>query len=158
MPFSTGLLHLCALELAAAGHFALLSKISQENESLQSCYRYVCLSTSSKFERKMKMVRRHVSIYAEGQERTLGGVLMGGRKKPLNLAWAVGHEGILQQHLLCEHEEYYWKRDQWDYKQRMSSRFWSSSLLETQPFTSLQIPLAFSYCDVQTASEYQHLA
>lgn len=47
---------------------------------------HVCLSTSSKFERKMKMVRRHVSIYAEGQERTLGRVLMGGRKKPLNLA------------------------------------------------------------------------
>ena len=82
-PCSAGLLHLSALELAAVGHLALLSKISQENEGLQSCYRYVCLSTSSKFERRMKMVGRHVSTYAEGQERTLSRVLKGGRKKPL---------------------------------------------------------------------------
>jgi len=84
-PCSAGLLHLSDLELAAVGHFALLSKITKENEGLQSCCRYACLFTSSRFARRMKTVRRHTSTYAEHEERTLGRVLKGGRKKPLKL-------------------------------------------------------------------------
>lgn len=100
MPCSAGLLHLSALKLATVGHFTLSSKIAQENEGLQLCYRSVCLSTSSKLEGRMRMVRKHVSTYAEGQERTLARVLKGGGKKPLKLRRAAQYEGILQQHLL----------------------------------------------------------
>lgn len=154
MPCSAGLLHFSALKLATVGHSALSSKIAQENEGLQLCYRSVCLSTSSKFEGRMRMVRMHVSTYAEGQERTLGRVLKGGGKKPLKLRWAAQYEGILQQHLLRGQN---W-REISEITSIELSLDSSSPLLETQPFTSLQIPLAFPYCDVQIASEHQHLA